>query len=185
MSVSSAPGPGGNDRADRLAMWAGHSHNKIFIVVASFLVVGDVLGNPQSGVLYWVTLPVLIAWGYSLWAAMVPHRKQLCERCISAAPLDPQAQVKRWDKALRLSHGKRLIIGIGVIVAVKVLVLDHLFGTGTWAYAMDGTVLFTLGVTGAAQDLHRKLQPWCPYCHWDDGGKAEIVPQVPDPSVSR
>ena len=32
---------------------------------------------------------------------------------------------------------------------------------------------------------HRKLQPWCPYCRWDEGGDEEVSPDVPDPAMSK
>jgi hypothetical protein len=187
MTVSIPPRPGGDDRLARLALAAGHYENKAFIALAAMFVASDACGDPQSGPLYWLTLPFVVVWAVGAWSAIAgPHRRQLCERCASSAPLDPQAKVRRWAPALRLFHMRRVLYGVAAVMGVKILFLDHVFGPSAWLYALDALILAVLCVIGAAQDVHRRLAPWCPWCHWGgEGGRQEISPEVPDPAASR
>lgn len=182
--MTSGISPG--DRHERLAMWAGHHEVTGFLVLVVFFIVGDALGNPQGGPVYWITLPVLAAWGYAFWSATIgPHEKQLCERCSAAVPLDPQAKAARWDRMLWLVHQRRALVSVLVVIGVKALALDHAFRPGAWSFIMDALILTAVSVFAVAQRVHRRLQPWCPYCRWEGGGKEEAVPEVPDPAASR
>jgi hypothetical protein len=184
MSTSIHPRPGDDDRLARLALAAGHYANRTFIALAAMFVAGDIYGNPQSGPLYWLTLPFVAVWAVGAWSAIAgPHRRQLCERCASSAPLDPQAKVRRWAPALRLFHMRYVLYGIAAVMGVKILFLDHIFRPSAWLYALDALILASLCVIGAAQDVHRRLAPWC---RWGgEGGRQEVSPEVPDPAVSR
>ena len=40
-------------------------------------------------------------------------------------------------------------------------------------------------VTMALTVVHRRIEPWCPYCGWGRGGDDEDTPEpTPDPDVA-
>jgi hypothetical protein len=130
-----------------------------------------------------------VSWG--LWAAGMMldarfHRSHLCERCVAETPLDWQRAVDRWDRALWLHHA----------AGWQVLVLLPLGGTYFWVmftqrpgpliYVLGGVLIVVIGIISGVDYKHRRLYPWCPYCHWGDGGDPEPSPEPePAPAVSR
>jgi hypothetical protein len=51
-------------------------------------------------------------------------------------------------------------------------------------YADIAVVLFIV-FTWTVQGAHSILQPWCPWCDWGKGGDEEVLPEVPDPALSK
>jgi hypothetical protein len=61
------------------------------------------------------------------------------------------------------------------------------YGSKLPAPALMETIPFgiLLGMNAAlayVMSIHRPLQPWCPQCHWDDGGDEEPAPEPVPPS---
>jgi hypothetical protein len=127
-----------------------------------------------------------------LWAFTYPqltdyHDRHLCERCASEVPLDAQEQASRRRRTLRWHH--RALPSMAVIgVIVAALLLSHLLPRPlSWGHY----VIDVAGIAAAAwfyqvERLHRRLQPWCPWCpRWGGGGDGEHEPSPePDPAVS-
>jgi len=164
-------------------MWLGHY--QVYFLVAFLLLSAPppVRGMPGFLLecLHWVSALAFAAAGF---AGLAVHRKRLCERCISSAPvLDPQGAVDRWRLALRLGH-KPVLLLAAVVPAIAVVIAGefdrHLpSALFTWTAAWLMSVLAALNY---ATWQHQRLQLWCPWCPRDDGGEDEAAP-VPDPGV--
>ena len=94
-------------------MWAGHYFLWLSLPFAALILAGDGTGRPG-----W--LGVLAAAGWFVWFAAVftdirYHAPRLCERCMGATPLDPQAAVERWRPALRANHSRWILLGLLIV----------------------------------------------------------------------
>lgn len=95
---------GGPRRENRLLMLVGH-YSWAFLVILVALTMAAVATNRD---IRWLNLVTSVAWG-TWWVTLLLadkryHAPRLCERCIAATPLDPQASVDRWLRFLRLEH---------------------------------------------------------------------------------
>lgn len=171
------PRPGRGDGAD---MFLGHHSDLIYLALAGVSVAYDVIGEAaEHGPLRWAYLAPSALFLYSLFAGVTVHSNRLCERCVAAAPLDPQAQVERWRPALRVSHARRLW-AVAVIVLTAKAVLWRFFPENPLLYAADALLASAIACLVAASWAHRRLYPWCPYCNWGGGGSHEEAPE-PEP----
>ncbi|MEJ2869699.1 hypothetical protein WCD74_18150 [Actinomycetospora sp. OC33-EN08] len=110
------------------------------------------------------------------------HDDRLCLRCIADSPSDPARVVERRRHWLRLFHSATTTAGITVLIAAAAVgVAAGLFIRPGWG---DLVLLLPLG-TMALTVLHRRVEPWCPYCGWgrDDDGEDTPDP-TPDPDVA-
>ncbi|WP_157646927.1 hypothetical protein [Actinomycetospora chiangmaiensis] len=110
------------------------------------------------------------------------HDDRLCLRCIAESPADPAQVVERRRRWLRLFHSATTTAGIVMlIVTAAVGVVAGLLIRPGWG---DLVLLLPLG-TMALTVLHRRVEPWCPYCGWgrDDDGE-ETPDPTPDPDTA-
>jgi hypothetical protein len=170
-------------RENRLLMLAGH-YSWVLLVWLVVLTAAADAANREIG---WLNLAASVTWA-AWWVMMLLvdkcyHAPRLCERCIAATPLDPQASVDRWLRFLRMEHepGRWL------------LVLLAAFGLALWGDSSfhhwlgdvtDFLLMAVLVTVYTAEYVHRRFYPWCPFCHWEDGGDHEDAPDVPAPTVS-
>lgn len=179
--------PGGERRGvipDRAVMWLGHYSVFLLLAAVAASVADDAAGQP-SGLLDWIVDAAWLAWVAALLADMGRHREHLCERCIAATPLDPQAAVDCWRRVLRLQHAHGAWIALlGAVVAWDIgsALFRH---QPPWAFAVDALVSVIVGASWLVTWQHRRLYPWCPYCRWDGGGHHEVSPDVPAPAATR
>lgn len=172
---------------ERPAMWLGHYSLPLLRVAVAVSVADDAAGQP-GGADGWAGWIVTAAW--AVWIAAVladggVHQERLCERCVAATPLDPQAAVDRWKRALRLHHNNGARNGmLGGILACW-LATGFLHHPPAWALALSATADVAYGAFSLVSWKHRRLFPWCPFCRWGDGGAEEVSPDVPAPAVSR
>jgi hypothetical protein len=167
----------------KAAMWAGHYSTFILLAAVAASVAYDAAGRPGGGVIDWAMDVAWLAWVASFTADARVHRERLCERCIAASPLDPQAVVTRWRQVLRLHHDRRTMIVIyGAIVAWDLGSASLFRHPSAWALAVDALTVSVLGATYVVTWQHRRLYPWCPFCSWGDGGPQELSPDIPVPS---
>lgn len=180
-----------NDDGHPFLRWLGHYVFFVLLVVFPLDIANDVLGLPLLlGSVAVIATGTLFT---ALVSDLVVHQRSLCERCIREAPvLDPQSAVIRWHRVLRLFHRLWLsaaLMGASVVLDVTlpgVYAADRRIGNG-WLWQQGPNVLMLIGLlyfVGLAWQ-HRRLQPWCPYCGWDEGGDAENVPPVPSEPVLR
>lgn len=165
-------------------MWLGHNSRVLFASAAVLFIAQDAAGTAAPSWVNWTSNAVSAVVLYSLYAEFSVHNRQLCERCIAASPLDPQAAVRRWKAALRAAHARALQWGIVAGWTVKI-VLGFALGHDTWLFAADAVLCAACAVTALSYWLHRRLYPWCPFCRWDEGGGHEVSPDVPAPAVTR
>jgi hypothetical protein len=169
---------------ERAAMWLGHYSTVLLLAAVATSVADDATGQSQ-GALEWAASAVWLAWIAAFTADIGRHQERLCERCIAASPLDPQAAVTRWRGVLRLHHARRAGLALlGGIIAWDVV--NSLFRhPPAWALAIDALTAVVLGASYAVTWQHRRLYPWCPFCRWGEGGAHEVSPDVPSPSAAR
>lgn len=118
-----------------------------------------------------LTMIVLIA---SL-VALYLHARRLCETCARSMPLDCAQQAQKRRPHLRLMHSlddnKKLYWGVIIALVVALMVIHGVAGVAL-------SVIFKLSgveiIYGSM--VHKKLQPWCPWC----GERGIEVPTAPD-----
>lgn len=180
MAVQDRPG-----RGDRPAiMRLGHYSTHLLAGVIAVTIADDALGRP-AGVMSGLIGAAWCVWAVSMAADAGYHVHRLCERCIAASPLDPQAAVARWKAALRVHHSKPLMIGALLAVLGWFLLDGRIRHWSWWALGADAVAVTLIGLVNVADYKHRRLYPWCPWCHWGDGGSEEVSPDVPVVPVSR
>lgn len=131
---------------------------------------GDVAGY-TSGVLTEIMLVAFVLY--------FRHDAGLCERCVASMPLNAPDRVRqpRTRAMLRIRHTP-LRVAIAGFVAVEVLFLWPLHGWQRGAAGTIGDVV--LAAWWVSLYVHRKVEPWCPWCHpRDDEGDEEFVPDGP------
>jgi hypothetical protein len=166
------------------ALWLGHYSDPL-LWTAIAVSIGDYATRER----YWPVLAAaVVVWAVAVTAQVADvrrHREALCERCIAVVPLDPQAAVARWKGVLRAHHARVAMVAM----MATVVAWDGAFAAFRhppwWAYAVAVLAAVALGVSTLVTWQHRRLYPWCPFCHWDDGGDHEPSPDVPAPSVTR
>lgn len=183
----------------------GHHANKIctgaFGAAALLgLVLALVLRHHHGSVLVsWpalVTMGVLVVVLLGVFRAEDVHDRTLCEACAELTPLNGPLYAERKNRRLRLWDWRRrrrnaLATLAVTLVATLCTVLGsfHIEPTARdIANLVSGLLLLALVPSGiyynVACDSHRVLQPWCPLCHWGDGGGRFREPS-PDPSGGR
>lgn len=173
---------------DWYSEWAGH-HAYIYWLYLTFNPLTRLFGEYASRIDF-------VVFGWALVTMIIGFRhdaKTLCLRCIRVAPLDPQREITRYDRRLRVIHGntaKRSLIGAVVWVAGFIgffSLLKWAFPgpeiVPLWAILLVNVIVFSpLVYMNMCGQWHQWLRPWCPYCRrWDEGGSPEVVPD-PVPS---
>jgi len=91
-------------------MRLGHHALWLTVPFMALVLAADLSGRP--GWLTWVTAGAQLAWFGAILTDAGYHAARLCERCMGATPLDPQAAVERWKPALRLEHRSGVLIAV-------------------------------------------------------------------------
>lgn len=167
-------------------MRLGHCAMAVLPFIIASFIIRDLLGWPGGGVSF-VFDVLTSAWAWTIWCEITVHSRHLCERCAAETPLDPQRSIDRWRPALFGFH-RGVLQGALVAVLAWAAVTTVVFHGPHWPYwacVADACLQAAIAVTLFGSYKHSRLQPWCPYCHWDDGGDAEVSPDVPAPAVSR
>jgi len=174
----------GDGWLSRALKWLGHYGGLSFVVMIAITVTNLAAGDPSGGPLAWATNVIVIAW-FIVFMLHDRWHRGLCERCIRSAPLDPEKTCTRWIFALRWHHLNRpLKIGILIAFVIAMALLGHFGGRTFWAHAAETALLLPLSLVYLAEFEHTRLRPWCPFCRWDEGGDAEVVPGPVQPAVS-
>jgi hypothetical protein len=170
---------------NRLLMFAGHYAFLALAALVALVVADDAAGQrvPLLSLAADIALPVCIV---VMFVGFSYHNVRLCERCVTATPLDPQKAVTRWDAVLRFDHmrGWKFLAYFALFAAnVAANVAANWRG---WGDVTDILFVVFIGALYGAEYGHRRLYPWCPYCpRWDGGGEHELSPDVPDPALSK
>jgi hypothetical protein len=118
------------------------------------------------------------------------HDRNLCLLDIKDAPLlDPQTAVTQNMRRLRLIHNTRLLTATGAAGAL-VFLFTHIVGASTTSPLLltAATALaIPLGGIGVYElisaNVHRRLKPWCPFCHGRGGFDPDpVTTPTPDPA---
>lgn len=110
------------------------------------------------------------------------HRLQMCEPCVDDMPLDGLGQAAEHARELQLFHwmwespaGLAAVCGITAVdLAVAVAARARRWRRKTLAF--DAAMLAVRMYQSRVNDLHDRLQPWCPQCHDDDGKEDQELP---------
>lgn len=161
----------------RLSQRWGHSaHLLLSAAIVAVIVMGL---YPLPGA-FALTVPVAVL-GFVLvsWLLMRQHDRRLCEQCAAAIPLNPSEQAARCRRMFWLSH-----CGMQprYLVPYLVVLIGSNFATSTvgrigWAFVQSSMIYLIMAYT-----MHRRLQPWCPWCRGDGGGERDeddVTPPAP------
>lgn len=161
----------------RTRLWLGHYRYHLLIFGITLLILGNLIGSFHTEWLVWLTFTIWVT------TIMVPitgiryHLNNLCEKCISEAPDDPDAEVTTHKRELRLFHSPQiravtfaLLLAWGVF-AFRLSQRPHL---AWWLVLADCLGLALLAYGGFIMLTHRRLEPWCPYCRSGGGGSSEV-----------
>lgn len=183
MTSAAASADGPSDRVTLLA----HYPLQVCVAVIALDFGWHTVESPSAlrVVLYFATFLLYFFWIY----AMAAHHKQgLCERCAKDTPLDPEKAVAKRIRWLRLTHRfadtrwRWLPLGVAIgSLAVGFIQI------GSFSFSHITSPIFWVAMLGPAilAHVHNPLQPWCPFCRWDDGGDSEPSPEpTPDPSIA-
>jgi hypothetical protein len=117
--------------------------------------------------------------------AEIHHARVMCPRCAAAVPLDGARQAQ--DRAVTLRWTHRLCPGysrlpLPIVLALTAMVVVAMLPA---VPLLVDAIVSVLGCAVTSVDaylvrVHDPLQPWCPHCHWDDGGDTDNA-DVPDP----
>ncbi|HEY2225518.1 hypothetical protein [Actinomycetospora sp.] len=110
------------------------------------------------------------------------HDDRLCLRCLAESPADPARAVEGRRRWLRLFHSATTASGVAVlVVAAAIGVTAGLLIRPGWGDLVLVLPLATMALTV----IHRRIEPWCPYCGWGRDEDGEDVPEpTPDPDVA-
>lgn len=123
------------------------------------------------------------------------HEVKLCEPCGTKIPLDGQAAAAGRRRTLRAVHWLSRRHGFSMprlrlsfqanrntLLILAWVAGSYFLPTGPWWGVLGAIVVDTYFCsTIPLYRIHQRLQPWCPQCHWGDGGDEEISPE-PAPS---
>lgn len=166
-------------------MWLGHYSTLLLLAAVVSSVADDATGQ-QQGIVEWIAVGVWSLWTAAMLADRGVHQERLCERCVAASPLDPQAAVDRWKRVLRLHHARGAMLALlGAVIGWDLTAGALFHHPPVWALAISALASVALGMTYAVTWQHRRLYPWCPFCRWGEGGAEEVSPDVPAPAVTR
>ena len=183
----------------------GHHANKICTgafggAVLLGLILALVLRHHHGSVL--LSWPALVAMGVlvvvllGVFRAEDVHDRTLCEACAELTPLNGPLHAERKNRRLRLWHWRRrrrnALGTLGAVFTAFVCMVAAAFhipplakDVADWTSGLLLLVFLPFGVYyNLSCDSHRVLQPWCPLCHWGDGGGGFHEPS-PNPSGGR
>lgn len=167
--------------------WLGHNAWRLQLAVFAAWAVSLFL-PPVPGV--WVLLGSFAVY-ITLTIAEVAHDHKLCDACIAGWPLDPQAEVEQRRGWLRMEHrwvdARRWLIWVVAVAAMVVavgLATLVVLSDQVWPQRVFSLALYVFfGLAAYARHVHKRLQPWCPWCHRDDGDDHFHPEPVTPPSV--
>jgi hypothetical protein len=185
-----AGGPGDKDSTwRRVGRWAGHYY---LYVAGVLMLVSDLYNlvfNPRdnlsaTGLIGWLMTGALMGAIY----ASARHDRRLCEACIRDMPLNGEERAAKEIWYLRTAHGRNLRkIFVRCVLPYLALAMFCRFGIDLkypWSNLVGEGVTVLLLLMNVVVAKHRRLQPWCPFCHWNDGGSGAAEPSPdPDPSA--
>lgn len=158
----------------------------------------------------WFLSPILWIWTaivvFNIWLSRRrrKHDRDLCEHCIALTPLDPEQAVTEHRRTLLINHWfldgnhpeetrKRAVTALIILSVLNIGAIAGFF-LAAWLPIPLAVQLMSLSwlalsaglVFPYADEIHRRLYPWCPFCGdddgWDDGG---IPEPSPDPSITK
>lgn len=112
------------------------------------------------------------------WLLMRKHDRRLCERCMTAMPLNASESATRYRRRLATAHlgsNKPLVVAY-LAVLIGSAFLPGAVGLAIWAIAQASMIYLLLSYT-----THRRLQPWCRSCRGrgDEGDSVDSPDPVP------
>lgn len=131
------------------------AHHELPICVAYTVTFAVFLAAPDA---LWleIAVAVVIVAALSAVAGLLRHERVFCRWCIDESPPDGPAEARRAGRALRYIHAPLwadFLLRGGCVV-------------GMWWWPWLYVALWvSLCVDARARQCHRRLRPWCPWCH--------------------
>lgn len=166
--------------------WLGHNAWRLQFGVFVAWAVSLFMATSVTLLILLASLPVFVV----LSVAELLHDRRLCDVCVAGWPLDPQAEVDRQRRWLHFDHrwvdaprGRVTVLCVVLVVASLLLAAVVFFTDQRWPQQVYSLALYLFfGLAAYARHVHKRLQPWCPWCHRDDGEHFHPEPVAP-PSV--
>jgi hypothetical protein len=161
----------------RMAAWWGHRASTLLIGAILAAVVLRLHPLP-AGTLLSIMVPLgVMALVITSWLLMRQHDRRLCESCMGTMPLNAAEVAARRTRRFRVTHlgSNKVLVIAYLVVLIGSAFIPGRIGLGIWTAAQLSMVYLVLSYS-----THRKLQPWCPWCHERGGGEDEDV-DAPDP----
>ncbi|HJQ42515.1 MAG TPA: hypothetical protein VJ831_05490 [Jatrophihabitantaceae bacterium] len=165
-----------------IAIW-GHAAPELLVTsIGAAIIVGV---RPLPGMAGLVVPIALMAFVLVNWMLLRKHDRTLCERCVTAMPLNPSKLAENYRWRFWMSHTgaeKRVIIPYMIVLIGSNFITGTTPGLIAWAIIQASMIFLVLSYS-----THRRFQPWCPWCSDGGGGSEqdEVDPVTPDPAGKR
>jgi hypothetical protein len=168
----------------RFILWVAHQAVWIYASAAVASILSDVFPVIVLRIIAFVTLTGVFL---LLWTRRY-HGLTLCPLCAIATPLNGPEKARDRAAILQWAHrmySRRYSLIYALIIVTYLGLFYFLLKVGRLG-PLSNLPLDLFFVTGFVEayvmSVHRPLQPWCPQCHWDDGGDQEPSPDPVPPS---
>ncbi|GAB3943739.1 hypothetical protein GCM10029976_066800 [Kribbella albertanoniae] len=169
--------------------WIGHHAYRILLTAYAAQLTdtaADKLVALPSGLAYRLDLSWTTTVLYAGLALILHARGPLCERCIAEMSLDGSARAEQYRRNLTTVHRIRARpLGCLVITASAIALVILARHTGLISKQVK-TLLFATPAMWIFLSLsrHSRLQPWCPQCRGDGGGRYHRAATGPKPRLA-
>lgn len=173
-----------DSKRNRFLLWASHQAMWIFATAIVVNVLADFFPVATLHVIGIASIASVFMGLY----AMHYHGTTLCPLCGAATPLNGPEKALKRARALQWFHHVHSTRYALLTALVGAMGLGLYFFLGAVAHAgtLAGLPLNMLFVVSLAQvyfrSVHEPLEPWCPQCHWGNGGDKEPSPDPVPPS---
>jgi hypothetical protein len=158
-----------------LELWGHFSPLLLKLAIAATIAFGVFAGAPSVvGALMRVGL---LAFVVLTWLRMRQHDRRLCEACAASIPLNASERAHRHRRKFATAHAgtnAKIVVPYLIVLLGSNFLLTVPGGRWPWA-VVQASMIYLI----SAHSMHRKLQPWCPWCS-EGGGGAERSADEPD-----
>lgn len=151
----------------------------IWAMLAGIPIIWMDLGGWPGKILSYAQLMVMTG---GMLMSMRHRTAGLCEKCIEHMPLDGAEQAQKRQGALKTMHvlwqgrGQNMV---WFLIGVVLLATAGAFApAGVLRHMADSVMMLPLVALFIGYHVHERLQPWCPFCHWGNGGEEEPSPEI-------
>jgi hypothetical protein len=159
----------------RWSVWLTHHQLEVYI----FFAVGATLNQMFDNMFAVGLLSTAFVGLCAVCVALIRHNAVLCERCIADFPVDGDAQAEKHNLSLAYTHNINNMLWRAAIYWFAALIIGS-----AWPI-LTGLPWVVICLDLRARMLHRRLEPWCPWCRNDDDWDVSVETPVPTGEATR